>query len=109
MNEYPRLKLFSLLYGLVYTGFFLYSESCACAMFRYYPLLGGFYREAQPFAQAGFPINWYSWLAGAFVVSTVLAFLVPPKLAGRLPHSWIWGLNLAVIVGIMVYERRWFY
>jgi hypothetical protein len=80
-----------------------------CAMFRYYPALGAFSLEPQPLATAGLPINWYSWLLGAFVVSLVAALLMPRRLAERLPHAWVWGVNLAVIVGIMVYERRWFY
>ena len=36
-------------------------------MFRYYPVLGRFDREAMPLETAGPPILWYSWLLGAAV------------------------------------------
>ena len=107
--DYARLRVFSLFYGATYLAFFLYSERCQCAMFRYYPVLGRFTRDPQPLAEAGLPILWYSWLLGALVISLVAMFLVPRKLAERLPHTWTWGVALAVILAIAVYERRWFY
>lgn len=104
-----RYKVFSIVYGIAYVAFFLYSEQCGCAMFGSYPVLGSFSMTTLPVAQAGLPINWYSWLFGALVVSVVAMFLVPRKLAEKLPHSWTWGITVALLVGIMVYERRWFY
>jgi hypothetical protein len=109
VSQYARFKVFSLLYGPAYMTFFLYSESCQCAWFRYYPVLGSFSRAPLPLAEAGLPINWYSWLLAAFLVSAAGALIAPRRLAERLPHSWIWGLTVIVCVGIMVYERRWFY
>jgi hypothetical protein len=109
VTNFARLKIFSIVYGVSYMAFFLYSESCACAMFRYYPVLGQFSMETLPVQQAGLPINWYSWLLGALVVSVVAMYAVPRSLAERLPHSWTWGITLMLLVGIMVYERRWFY
>ena len=35
------------------------------ALFRFYPVLGSFYREAQSLEDAGPAILWYSWLVGA--------------------------------------------
>jgi hypothetical protein len=105
----PRLKVFSIVYGLVYFGFFLYSELYRVAMFRYYPVLSQWSREALPLETAGPPILWYSWLAGAAVVSLVISFIVPPRLADRLGQNWICGVPAAVLLAIIVYERRWFY
>jgi hypothetical protein len=104
-----RLRLFSILYGLTYVGFFFYGEYCACAMFRYYPVLGRFSTVPLPLQEAGLPINWYSWILGAFVLSAVVTVAVPRKLAARIPTNWTWGIAMAVLVAIMVYERRWFY
>jgi hypothetical protein len=109
VNQYARLKVFSILYGVAYMASFLYSESCQCAWFRYYPALGEFSSTPLPLAEAGLPINWYSWLLIGFLVAAVGALITPRRLAERLPHSWVWGVAAATLVVIMVYERRWFY
>jgi hypothetical protein len=109
VTQYARFKVFSLLYGVSYMAFFLYSEACQCAWFRYYPVLGRFSGDPLPLAEAGLPINWYSWLLAAFLVSAAGALIVPRSIAERMPHNWVWGVTIVVIVGIMVYERRWFY
>ena len=109
MIDLARFKVFSIVYGVAYMAFFLYSEQCQCAMFRYYPVLGQFSTTTLPVSQAGLPINWYSWILGAFAVSVVAMFVVPRALVERLPHTWTWGITLALLVGILVYERRWFY
>jgi hypothetical protein len=109
MNHLARFKVFSILYGVSYMAFFQYSEACACAWFRYYPVLGRFSREPLPLAEAGLPINWYSWLLAAFLVSAVGTLIVPRTLAERVPHTWVTGVTFIVLIWIMVYERRWFY
>jgi len=108
MNR-ERFKTFSIVFGLAYLLLFFYSEVYKTAMFRYYPVLGGFYRENQPLDTAGPAILWYSWLAGAAVVSLVFSLLVPARWAERIPHNWVWGVPAALLVVILVYERRWFY
>jgi hypothetical protein len=107
--QYAQLKVFSILYGVVYMAAFLYSESCQCAWFRYYPVLGTFSRNPLPLAEAGLPINWYSWLLIGFLAAAVGALITPRSIAARIPHSWVWGVTAATLVAIMVYERRWFY
>jgi hypothetical protein len=109
MIGYERFKVFSIVYGVVYMALFLYSEMTRSAMFRYYPVLGAFYRQAQPVETAGPPILWYSWLAGAAVLSVAITLLVPRTWAARLPQEWVWGVPAALLIGILVYERRWFY
>jgi hypothetical protein len=109
LSQYAQFKVFSIVYGVVYMALFLYSERTGYALFRYYPVLGGFYREAQPLETAGPPILWYSWLFGAAVISIAVSLAVPRKLAERVPHGWVWGVAVGLLVGIIVYERRWFY
>ena len=105
-----HFKVFSILFGVTYMAMFFYSERTAGqALFRYYPALGGFYRESQPMETAGPPILWYSWLAGAFVASVVLSLIVPRSWAERMPDSWVWIVGTAMLIAILVYERRWFY
>jgi len=109
VTQYAQFKIFSLLFGAAYVALFFYSERTGYALFRYYPVLGRFYRDSQPIETAGPPILWYSWLAGAAVVSLVASLVVPRRLADRVPHDWIWLVNAAVLLVIIVYERRWFY
>lgn len=109
MSQYAQFKVFSIVYGVAYMALFLYSERTGYALFRYYPVLGGFYRENQPLETAGPPILWYSWLLGAAVISLGVSLAVPRKWAERVPHGWVWGVAAALLVGIIVYERRWFY
>ena len=109
MRRGVRFKVFSIAYGVAYMGFFLYSERSGSAMFRYYPVLGSFSREALPMETAGPPILWYSWLLGAAVVSGAVSLAVPRAWAERLPAAWVWVVAAALLVGILAYERRWFY
>jgi hypothetical protein len=104
-----RFKVFSIVYGAAYMGLFLCSEFTKVALFRYYPVLESWSREALPLETAGPPILWYSWLVGALVISLALSLAVPRKWAARMPHGWIWGVSVVLLLGILVYERRWFY
>src|SRR5262249_33739677 len=69
VSRHAQYKVFSIVFGVAYMGLFFYSEATKYAMFRYYPVLGTFTREALPLETAGPPILWYSWLAGAAVVA----------------------------------------
>lgn len=108
MND-PRLKVFSIVYGVAYMGFFFHSEIYRTAFFRYYPVLHAWSREALPLNTAGPPILWYSWLAAALVAAVVASVIVPRRLAERIPPTWIWIVGLVLCLVIVVYERRWFY
>jgi hypothetical protein len=109
MNRYARFKVFSIVHGVAYMGCFLYSELYRSALFRYYPVTGAFSRESLPMDTAGPPILWYSWLLGAAVMSTAVSLAVPRSWAERLPARWVWVVAAALLLGILVYERRWFY
>ena len=109
MSRYAQFKVFSIVYGVTYVALFFYSEATKFALFRYYPVLGTFSRDALPLETAGPPILWYSWLFGALVISVVLSLVVPRRLAERVPPNWVWAVGAALTVAILVYERRWFY
>jgi hypothetical protein len=97
------LKVFSLVFGVIYMGCFFY----AVAPVRYYPLQGRFFLDAQP-DTAGPPILWYGWLLSAAVASAILSVLVPPRLVERVWHGWFWIVPALTVVGIFIYERRYF-
>jgi hypothetical protein len=100
-----KLKVFSILFGIVYIICFYYNW----ALIRYYPIPAQWFRQSQLPAQAGPAILWYAWMAQAFVISAAVALLVPRKLAERISANVVWAVPSLVILGIIVYERRWFY
>jgi hypothetical protein len=103
--RYPQIKVFSILFGIVYTTCFYFNW----ALIRYYPIPAQWYRTSQPASEAGPAILWYAWLAQAFVISAVIAALVPRKLAARITANAVWAIPALLILAIIVYERRWFY
>jgi hypothetical protein len=104
-----RFNVFSTVYGLAYMALFFWSERYHTALFRYFPVLGTFTRQDLPLETAGPAILWYSWILGAAVISLVVAIVLPRAWAERLGQAWIWGVPAALVVLILVYERRWFY
>jgi hypothetical protein len=101
-SRYPSVQIFSILFGIVYLTCFYMDW----APFRYYPETSAFYLKIH--REAGPAILWYGWLAAAAVVSAAIAFAVPRRLAGRLGPSWSWIVPLLTVIGILIYEKRWF-
>lgn len=97
------LKIFSLLFGLVYAIVF-YME---WAIFRYYPETNAFYLKAHP--DNGPAILWYGWLAAATVVSAVVALIVPRSLADKVSPEAVWGVQILLVVVMFIYEKQWFF
>lgn len=104
-----RFSVFSIVFGVAYMALFFWSERYQTALFRFYPVLGEFSREARPLEIAGPAILWYSWLLGAGLLSLIAALLVPRAMADRLERGWVWAVPAVLLVVILVYERRWFY
>jgi hypothetical protein len=109
VTRYARLNTFSILFGLIYMGFFFVNEFHQFSLFGYYPFLGRFSRERLPLAEAGPAIFWYAWIVCGLVVSAVLTMLVPSRVAERLGRTWVWAVPAALLFATLVYERRWFY
>jgi hypothetical protein len=42
------------------------------------------------------------------VVAGAVALIVPRRVAERISPTLVWGVGAAVLIGIAVYERRWF-
>jgi len=104
MNGHGRFAIFSILFGLVYTACFFFNF----ALFKYYPLVGAFHIADQD-KKAGPPISWYGWLATALIVSLPIAFLVPRRLADKLSPTWAGLIPVALVVLVLIYEKRWFF
>ncbi len=97
-----RTTIFSIMFGIVYLAAFYYD----LALFRYYPEVGQFHFLRND--SLGGVILWYGWIATAALASAAIAFAVPRKMADRLWSGWAWIIPTAVVVVMLIYERRWF-
>jgi hypothetical protein len=99
----PAMLIFSMIFSIVYTICFYYNW----ALFRYYPAYAQF--SLGPLGpEAGPAITWYGWIGWSVVVAGVVALIVPRRVAERISPTLVWGVGAAVLIGIAVYERRWF-
>lgn len=100
---YGHFKVFSIVYGMFYTAFFM----AAWSPIRYYPL-DNQWTPAILGPEAGPAMLWYGWLGSALVASVVLAMAIPRRLSDRIPANLTWILPSIVLVAIFIHERRWF-
>jgi len=97
-----RLTIFSIMFSVLYLVAFYYD----LALFRYYPEVTQFHWLRND--GLGVVILWYGWIATATLASAAIAFAVPRNMAERLPPGWAWAIPTAAVVGMLIYERRWF-
>jgi hypothetical protein len=100
--RYPSPKIFTLLFGAVYTVCFYVD----LALFRYYPETREFHWQMTD--NVGPAILWYGWLAVAALISAAVALMVPPRWADRIWPGCVWLVPVAAVAVILVYEVRWF-
>jgi hypothetical protein len=104
MKRAGSIKIFSMLFGIMYVVCFYFNLS----LFIYYPAYSRFSLTALPFEEAGPAILWYGWILNAAIFSGVVALIVPRSWSERLSPNLSWIVPLVVIVGLLIYERRWF-
>jgi hypothetical protein len=97
-----RLTVFSIVFGILYFLSFYYD----LALFRFYPEVSQFTLLRND--KLGVVILWYGWIATSAIASACIAFAVPRTIADRLSPGWAWIVPTAVVIGMLVYERRWF-
>ena len=97
-----RLTIFSIVYGILYFVSFYYD----LALFRYYPEVSQFHVLRND--KLGVVILWYGWIATSAFAGACIAFAVPRTIADRLSPGWAWIIPTAVVIGMLIYERRWF-
>jgi hypothetical protein len=97
-----RLTIFSIMFSVLYLVAFYYD----LALFRYYPEVSQFHFLRND--NLGVVILWYGWIATAALASAAIAFAVPRSMAERLQPRWAWLIPTAAVVGMLIYERRWF-
>jgi hypothetical protein len=64
---------------------------------------------AAPWDNLAVGLLWYGWLDTSALASAAIAVSQWPKnLADRLWPGWAWSIPTAVVVAMLIYERRWF-
>ena len=97
-----RLTIFSIMFGVIYLAAFYWD----LALFRYYPEPGQFHFLRND--RLGVVILWYGWIATSAFAGACIAFAVPRTIADRLSPGWAWIIPTTVVIGMLIYERRWF-
>ena len=101
MSE-ARITIFSIMFAVLYMVSFYYD----LALFRYYPEVSQFHFLRND--GLGVVILWYGWIVTSALASAAIAFAVPRSLAERLSPRWAWIIPTAIVVAMLIYERRWF-
>jgi len=104
MTGHGRFSIFSIVFGIAYTLAFFFNV----AAFKYYPLVHEFHIAGQP-KTAGPPISWYGWIAVALLVSIPVALAVPRRMADRISPTWAGVIPAALVLIVLIYEKRWFF
>ncbi len=99
-----RAIIFSIVFGVVYSLCFYYNW----ALFAYYPQVNEVHVSSLLVEALGPPILWYGWMATAALASAAAAFAVPRGMSDRLWDGWAWIIPGALVVVILIYEKRWF-
>ena len=97
-----RLTVYSIVYSILYVASFYYD----LALFRYYPEVSQFHFLRDD--SLGVVILWYGWIATSAFASACIALAVPRTIADRLTPGLAWMIPTAVVIGMLIYERRWF-
>jgi hypothetical protein len=95
--------VFSMTFGVVYSICFYFNW----APFAYFPQVNEVHFSTQMDAN-GPPILWYGWLLTAALASAAVAAIVPRGVVARIWQGWAWLVPAAVVVAILIYEKRWF-
>ena len=99
-----RALIFSVTFGVVYALCFYYNW----ALFAYYPQVNEAHLSSLLVEANGPPILWYGWMAMAALVSAAVAVVVPRGVSDRIWHGWAWIIPGALVIVILIYEKRWF-
>ena len=103
MTQSSRFAVFSMISTITY----VLAYNFGWQMFRYYPLVKQVTLDALPKA-AGPAMMYYGWMATAALAGLVVALIVPPKFAARLPSAVAWVVPLLLAAFTLVYEKHWF-
>ena len=59
--------------------------------------------------EEGPAILWYGWLAVAAIVSAVWRSSCRAAWPNGVPNEVVWGVQIALVVIMFIYEKQWFF
>ena len=98
------LRVFSLVFGLVYTGAHLMGKP----LWRYYPLVDKFSWTDLVDLANGPSMNWYGWISWAVIIGVICAVIVPKRIGSKIPAAVFYVLPLVILACGFYTERQWF-
>ena len=107
MSSYFSLRIFSLMFGGVYTLAVIYN----LPLFYYFPAVKHFSLHDLPLETFGPGMSWFGWIATAALGATFAAVLFPRFLPKRwidqVPPGVFWLVPLAMLIGGFFREQEW--
>ncbi len=107
MSSYFSLRIFSLIFGGVYTLAVIYN----LPLFYYFPAVKQFSLHDLPLESFGPGMSWFGWIATAALSAVIAAVVFPPLLPKRwmdqLPLGVFWLVPLAMLIGGFFREQDW--
>lgn len=98
----PSWTIFPAVFSTVYTAVYAFGVPIVI----YYPRAGRFFLDPQP-PMAGPGMLYYGWVLTALLAAFLVALLVPPRWAERLPKSLCWLFPVAAMAYVLYHERVW--
>ena len=98
-----RPMVFSCAFGIAYIIAYYFD----LGLFTYYPAEYAIIFAPTP-RPAGQAVLWYGWLATGVLAGGAISFLMPRRVASRLPAELLWLLPVALMLAVLFYEKRWF-
>ena len=104
MTAHSRYAVFTLVATVVY----VLAYNFGWQAFRFYPALNRVSLDPLPAKESGPTMMYYGWIATALIAGLVVALIVPPKYAAKLPAAVAWVVPLLLVAFTLVYEKHWF-
>ena len=108
----PRFAVFSIVFGIAFSVFYVVSDMAKLPLFTYHPGTGMFDWGWTPARKDEGPaMYWYGWLAtstlGAGLIAGVAA-LLPARIGQRIPFSLAWLVPL-LLTPVLIYSLKYYW
>jgi hypothetical protein len=98
------LRVFSLVFGLVYTA----AHLMGMPLWRYYPLVDKFSTHDLVDLANGPSMNWYGWQSYGLIAGVICAVIIPRRIGNKIPAAVFYVLPIVILVCGFYTERQWF-
>lgn len=107
MSRYFSLRIFSLMFGSVYTLAVIYNWP----LFFYFPAVKQFSLHDLPLATFGPGMSWFGWIAtaalAAILAAVIFPLILPKRWIDQMPPRIFWLVPLAMLIGGFFREQDW--